>query len=348
MMRAPGFWWRTPPSALARLASPLGAIYGAATLARMRRPGIRAGVPVICVGNFIVGGAGKTPTVLALADLLAARGETPFVLSRGYGGREAGPVLADPARHGAAEIGDEPLLMAHHLPVVVARDRPAGAALAAARGASVVLMDDGLQNPSLHKDLRLAVVEGAAGIGNGYCFPAGPLRAPMEGQLGETDAVVVNGPGAAGDAVAALAQAAGRPVLRVGLDVLPEALARLDGLAVIAASGIGRPEKFATTLRQSGARLAGERRYGDHHPYTAGDVATLLAESKATGATIAVTEKDMVKLAPLWPADERERLLAVPVQLRFEDEAAIGALLEQALTGSGTAAAADPQLHRLG
>lgn len=342
MMRAPGFWWQTPPAVPARLLQPFGALYGAATLARMRRAGASAGVPVICVGNFVAGGAGKTPTVLALAALLAESGESPFVLSRGYGGREAGPLRVEPGRHGPADIGDEPLLMAHRVPVVVARDRPAGAALARSLGASLVLMDDGLQNPSLRKDLRLAVVDGATGIGNGLCLPAGPLRAPIAGQLSETDAVVVIGAGGPGDAVAGLAQAAGRPVLRAALSVMPEVEARLDGLSVIAASGIGRPEKFAATLRQAGARLAGERRYGDHHAYTARDVSTLIAEAKAMDCAVAVTEKDMVKLAPLWPAEARDRLLAVPVRLRFADEDAIGALLRRVVSGSGAAAAAHP------
>ncbi|WP_442881193.1 tetraacyldisaccharide 4'-kinase [Bosea sp. (in: a-proteobacteria)] len=341
-MRAPGFWWRTPPAAPARLLQPFGALYGALTLARMRRPGAKAGIPVVCVGNFVAGGAGKTPTVLALAAMLAGSGEKPFVLSRGYGGREAGPLRVEPGRHGPADIGDEPLLMAHRVPVVVARDRPAGAALAQSQGASLVLMDDGLQNPSLSKDLRLAVVDGATGIGNKLCFPAGPLRAPIAGQLQETNAVVVIGAGEPGDAVAGLALAAGRPVLRAALVIPPEVGARLDGVSVLAASGIGRPEKFAASLRQAGARLAGERHFGDHHAYTARDVAALIAEAKALGCTVAVTEKDMVKLGPLWPDEEGARLLFVPVSLRFADEAPVAAMLRQALTGSGTAAAAHP------
>lgn len=347
MMSAPDFWWRTPPAVPARLLQPFGALYGAATLSRMRRAGAGAGIPVICVGNFVAGGAGKTPTVLALAERLVACGERPFVLSRGYGGREAGPLQVEPDRHGAAEIGDEPLLMAGHVPVVVARERPAGAALARSQGASLVLMDDGLQNPSLHKDLRLVVVDGATGIGNGLCFPAGPLRAPIGGQLQETDAVVVIGAGEPGEMVAKAAQAAERPVLRASLSVVPEVRSLLAGLSVLAASGIGRPEKFAATLRENGAKIVGERRYGDHHPYVAKDVAELIAEAKALDCVVAVTEKDMVKLAPLWPEDARARLLAVPVRLGFQDEVAVAALLRRALSTSGTAAAAHPQLHRL-
>lgn len=338
-MRAPGFWWHAPPSALARLLQPLGMLYGAVTLKRMRRPGIEAGLPVICVGNFVAGGAGKTPTTLALASRLAKMGETPFALTRGYGGRLPGPVRVDAARHGAVDVGDEPLLLAAQLPTIVARERPAGATLAREAGASVVLMDDGLQNPALHKDLRLAVVDGAAGVGNGLCLPAGPLRAPLAGQLGQVDALVVIGEGAAGEHVAAQALTVGKRVLRAKLVPPVDIQAELAGLSVLAASGIGRPEKFAATLRAAGARLAGERAYGDHHAYSDADVAALIGDAKAKACRIAVTEKDMVKLAPLWPAAERSLLLCVPVTLAFEDEAALDALLRHAVVKARSAAA---------
>ncbi|HEV7324338.1 MAG TPA: tetraacyldisaccharide 4'-kinase [Bosea sp. (in: a-proteobacteria)] len=344
-MRAPGFWWRSPPSALARLLQPLGALYGAITLKRMRQPGAQAGIPVICVGNFVAGGAGKTPTTLALASRLAAMGETPFALTRGYGGRLPGPLRVEPARHNAVDVGDEPLLLAARLPTIVARERPAGATLAREAGASLVLMDDGLQNPSLHKDLRLAVVDGAVGVGNGLCLPAGPLRAPLAGQLGQVDALVIIGAGAAGDQVAAEALTVGKRVLRARLAPPVDIQTELAGLSVLAVSGIGRPEKFAATLRSAGARLAGERAYGDHHAYTAADVTALIAEAKAKACHIAVTEKDMVKLAPLWPAAERSLLICVPVTLAFEDEAALDALLRGCLAKarSGAAGAAYAQ-----
>lgn len=338
-MRAPGFWWRPPPSALAWLLQPLGTLYGAITLRRMRRPGADAGIPVICVGNFVAGGAGKTPTTLALASRLAALGETPFALTRGYGGKLSGPLQVDPARHSATDVGDEPLLLAARLPTIVARERPAGAALARETGASLVLMDDGLQNPSLRKDLRLAVVDGAVGVGNGLCLPAGPLRAPLAGQFGQVDALVVIGEGAAGDQIAAQALASGKPVLRARLVPRVDIQAELVGLPVLAVSGIGRPEKFAATLRAAGARLVGERAYGDHHSYTVGEVAALIAEAKTAGCRIAVTEKDMVKLAPLWPAGERSLLVCVPVTLVFEDEGALDALLRECLARTRSAAA---------
>lgn len=330
-MRAPGFWWRSPPSALAWLLQPFGALYGAITLQRMRRPGAQARIPVICVGNFVAGGAGKTPTTLALASRLAALGEMPFALTRGYGGRLPGPLRVDPAQHGPGDVGDEPLLLAVSLPTIVARERPAGALLAREAGASLVLMDDGLQNPSLHKDLRLAVVDGAVGVGNGLCLPAGPLRAPLAGQLGQIDAIVLIGEGAAGEHVAAAAAAAGKSLLRARLVPPADIKAELAGLPVLAVSGIGRPEKFSATLRAAGARLIGEHAFGDHHAYTSDEVAALIAEAKGHACCIAVTEKDMVKLAPLWPAAERSLLLCVPVTLVFEDEAALDRLLRECL-----------------
>ncbi|MGU3542062.1 tetraacyldisaccharide 4'-kinase, partial [Methylobacterium sp. A52T] len=181
-MRPPAFWAAGPDHPAARALAPVGAVYGALAARRMDRPGARAGCPVLCLGNFTLGGAGKTPAALAVAGLVAELGAAPAFLSRGYGGRLAGPVRVDPAHHAAADVGDEPLLLARLVPAIVARDRPAGAALCRSLGADVVVMDDGLQNPSLAKDLSLAVVDGPAGLGNGLPFPAGPLRAPLARQ----------------------------------------------------------------------------------------------------------------------------------------------------------------------
>src|SRR5271167_1340455 len=201
-MREPAFWHR-PSSPISLLLTPLGALYGLVAGRRFQRGGIDAGVPVICVGNYHVGGAGKTPCVLALARVLRDLGETPVVLSRGYGGRLRGPIEVDPARHVADDVGDEPLMMARSVAVVVARDRIAGVALARSQRASVILMDDGFQNPAIIKDASLIVIDGERGIGNGRVFPAGPLRAPLKPQLALTDALIVIGKGRAGDAVAA-------------------------------------------------------------------------------------------------------------------------------------------------
>jgi len=180
-MRAPRFWW-DPPGILSTLLSPLAAIYGSVAARRLEQPGERVGIPVICIGNLTVGGAGKTPTALAIAHMLLAAGEKPMFLTRGYGGRLAGPVMVDPA-HTAVQVGDEPLLLARVAPAIVAQDRVAGARLAKDNGASVIVMDDGFQNPALTKDLSILVVD-ARGTGNGRVLPAGPLRAPLKTQLG--------------------------------------------------------------------------------------------------------------------------------------------------------------------
>ncbi|AMJ58932.1 tetraacyldisaccharide 4'-kinase [Bosea sp. PAMC 26642] len=339
-MRAPGFWWRLPPAPLARLLQPFGWLYGALTSRRMRGKGVDAGIPVICVGNFVAGGAGKTPTALMLAALLRMRGETPFVLMRGYGGTLTGPLEVDPTRHTPAEAGDEPVLMAAHIRTIVSRDRPAGAGLARMLGASVVVMDDGLQNPSLAKTLRLAVVDGFGGIGNGLCIPAGPLRAPLSGQFSGTDAVLVIGAGPAGEAVGSAARSAGIMVLQGHL--VPDAAStdKLRGQRVLAVSGIGRPEKFLATLREAGAEIVADHAFGDHYAYGASDIAALIAEAKARNSVVATTEKDMTKLGPLWPEGERTLLMAVPVTLVIERPKDLAALLDRALAGSGPAGAA--------
>ena len=327
MLRAPRFWWRDKPTLLARLLQPLGFVYGRITSRRMRQPGTEAGLPVICVGNFIAVGAGKTPTAIAIACLLAERGERPFVLMRGYGGRLTGPVEVDPDRHRATDVGDEPLLMARHARTVITRDRVAGARLARGLGASIVVMDDGLQNPSLVKRLRLAVVDGASGAGNGLCLPAGPLRAPLAGQMSQTDAIIVIGPGDAGQRVAAVAREAKRPVLAAVLKPADAAVERLRDRKVVALSGIGRPEKFAATLRDAGATVAAEQAHGDHHAYTESDVAAALTAAREHSALIATTEKDWTKLAPLWPEDARNSLVVVPVSLVFAEPSGIAGML---------------------
>lgn len=332
MPSAPRFWWLPRPTLAATLLRPLGWLYGAITLRRMRRPGAELPVPVICVGNFVAGGAGKTPTAIAIAGMLTRRGETPFVLMRGYGGRLAGPVEVDPAGHAAADVGDEPLLMARHVRTVIARDRLSGARLAHGLGASAIVMDDGLQNPALAKRLKLAVVDGAGGVGNGLCLPAGPLRAPLAEQIGETDVVIIIGDGEAGECVAAAARSQGRPVTHARLTPLDSAAQQLKGREILAVSGIGRPEKFAATLREIGATIVAERAFGDHHPYTDGDVAEIITAAKARDALIATTEKDWTKLATLWPEAEAKRLVVVPVRLVFTDPGRVEGLMAASLT----------------
>ena len=295
-MREPGFW-REPPGAVAALFAPLATIYGGITAWRLRRPGRRAGVPVICVGNLTHGGAGKTPTALAVGALLKAAGARPFFLSRGYGGRLAGPVQVDPAKHSAGDVGDEPLLLARVAPTIVARDRVAGATLARRAGAMAIVMDDGFQNPSLAKDLSILVVDAGRGIGNGRVFPAGPLRAPLDAQLGRAQALVVIGDGAGASATVAAAKNTGIPIFPARLVPEPTDLAALTGRPVLAFAGIGDPEKFFATLAAAGVAVRARRAFPDHHAYTKADADSLLRETSAGGLIPVTTEKDMVRLA---------------------------------------------------
>ena len=318
-MREPGFW-HGAPSWKSHLLRPLGAIYGAVAAKRLQREGLDAGIPVLCVGNYHVGGAGKTPTVLALAKLLRDLGETPVVLSRGYGGRLHGPVRVDPARHAADDVGDEPLMMADTLPVVVSRERADGVPLACSLGASVIVMDDGFQNPSVAKDASLIVIDSGRGLGNGRVIPAGPLRAPLKPQLARTDALIIVGDGTAAAAVAAEIAARGKPVLRARLRPGEALVASLHGRRVLAFAGIGDPARFFATLRASGIEVVRERAFADHHPFSQSEVEALVADAKRDALTPVTTEKDLARLrvrgeVPPWARD----IVPFAVTLEFED-----------------------------
>jgi tetraacyldisaccharide 4'-kinase len=342
-MRDPAFWW-TERSAAAALLAPVAACYGAIAARRMAQPGCKAAVPVFCVGNFTVGGAGKTPTAMALARFLLQWGRRPFFLSRGYGGRVAGPVRIEFAafagtgedRKGAwtaADVGDEPLLLAGVAPAIVSRDRPAGVRAAIAGGADAVIMDDGLQNPSVRKDFSLAVVDGRRGIGNGRIFPAGPLRAPLEAQLDRVDAVLVVGAaGTAANHAVAAAQKRGLPVFHGDLHAAPDAVAALAGKPVLAFAGIADPGKFFATLEACGIPAAVRRPFPDHHPYAADEMAELVAGAKRDGLTLVTTEKDMARLRGNPAAAElTARSAVLPVALRLSDAAGLETTLRDVI-----------------
>lgn len=289
-MKTPAFWRAGAGDLLAKLLAPLGWLYGALTLRRMARPGWRAGVPVIAVGNFTAGGAGKTPTALALARALAARGAQPAFITRGYGGTLPGPLRVE--GHGPREVGDEALLLAREAPTYVARDRAAGARLAIRQGASCLILDDALQNPALVKDFTLAVVDGAFGLGNGHVLPAGPLRAPLEGQLAHVDAVMIVGAACEG-----LREALGNrvPVFAAALAV--EEASALAGQPVIGFCGLGLPEKFEASLAACGAKIVAFHAFADHHAFSDTEAEALVAEAARRGARLVTTAKDHVRLA---------------------------------------------------
>ncbi|MEE9209502.1 MAG: tetraacyldisaccharide 4'-kinase, partial [Kiloniellales bacterium] len=280
--------------------------------------------PVVCVGNLVAGGAGKTPVVLALVAALAARGAV-HCLSRGYGGSSPGPRRVDAARDSAVEVGDEALLLARAAPSWVARDRTAGARAAAAAGARVLVMDDGFQNPALAKDLSLVVVDGAYGFGNRRGMPAGPLRESVARGLARADAVVLLGRDEL-NLGAALARRL--PVLTAQLAPRPGSES-LVGRKVLAFAGIGRPEKFFATLAGPegglGAELVETRAFPDHHPYSAAELRSLRARARSLDAILVTTEKDAVRLTP----EQREGIETLAVAVAWDDPAALQALLDK-------------------
>lgn len=322
-MKPPAFWFR-PPGATALALRPLGALYQwAGALRRLTASPLRLPVPVICVGNLSLGGTGKTPVALSLLTRLAAMGLRPQALSRGYGGAAKGPLRVDPARHSAFEVGDEPLLLARATPVWVARDRAAGGLAAVEAGAGCLVMDDGHQNPALVKDLSLIVADGGVGFGNGLTFPAGPLRESVAAGLARADAVVVAGDDVHG--VARIAAERGLPALTARLAPDPAAAAALKGRRVLAFAGIGRPQKFFDTAAAVGAHILGTVAFPDHHPFTAAELAALQERAAALGAELATTEKDRVRLPPAL----RDAVAVLPVNLLWDDESALDALLER-------------------
>jgi tetraacyldisaccharide 4'-kinase len=317
-MHVPSFW--KEPTKISTLLLPAAAVYSFFAAYARAGSGVRAGVPVICVGNAVVGGSGKTPVALALGEMLKAQGRHPHYLTRGYKGRLAGPVRVDPSRHGAADVGDEPLLLAEVLPTWVSRDRPAGAKAAVAAGADMILMDDGFQNPSLIKDISLLVIDGAYGFGNGRLLPAGPLREPARGAIGRAGAVVFIGEDHH-NILPTLPQ--GKPTLRAKIVPLADN-EPLAGVPVLAFAGIARPRKFYRTLHGLGAEVRHMMGYPDHHAYTPRDLASLRDKAKALGAKLVTTAKDYARL----PADMRAEVISVRVEAVFDDpQALLGVLL---------------------
>jgi tetraacyldisaccharide 4'-kinase len=320
-MRAPEFW-HAPPSVAAALLIPLGLVWnGAGILRRAVTHPYRAPVPVICVGNLVAGGSGKTPVVLSLLELIAGSGTAVHAITRGYGGRLAGPVQVDPTRHDAASVGDEALLLVRRAPCWVARDRAAGCREAAAAGADIIVLDDGFQNPGVAKDLSFLVIDAGYGFGNGRLIPAGPLRESVKAGLARTDAIVLIGDGEPPDAV----RAARQPVLRA--DFEPVDAARFRGVRVAAFAGIGRPAKFFASLRRIGAEIVAARPFPDHHRFSLAEIAGLRRDAERAGALLVTTAKDWFRL----PAASRAGIGKFEIELRWRDPAALSELLAPVL-----------------
>lgn len=343
----PGWWYREAATPLARALSPVARLWGAVAEYRYQHAAaMRPGVPVACVGNLTAGGTGKTPLALLIGNELERLGARPAFLTRGYGGRLAGPHWVAPGHDTAADVGDEPLLLARAAPTMVCRDRAEGARSIVVTGArhGAIVMDDGLQNGALAKDLVIAVVDGRRGIGNGLVMPAGPLRAALAFQLELVDAVLVNAPlgSEATDGVFTrwLRDHFGGPVLRAATRPT-EDTDWIIGTPVLAFSGIGAPERFFGLLAELGANLVARRAFPDHHMFTEAEARVLLAAAVREGATLCTTEKDWVRLpenGALGELRAATRVLRISLDLDERDRVRLRSLIEALLVARGPVA----------
>ncbi|MFM9848599.1 MAG: tetraacyldisaccharide 4'-kinase [Hyphomicrobiaceae bacterium] len=336
----PVWWYDADHRLVQRLLQPIGAIWGAiATRSYERSTVYRSRLPVVCIGNFTVGGTGKTPLAVQVAAELQRLGRKTIFLTRGYGGRRAGPHWVDQAADTAADVGDEPLLLARQAPTLVSRDRAAGAKAIETgdRPADVIIMDDGMQNPSLAKDLSLAVVDGRRGIGNGRVIPAGPLRAPLDFQFGLADAIVVNEPQDAGSTATAdwLRQRFPGPVLTASVQPT-EPVAWLENADVVAFAGTGAPQRFFDLLRRFGANVVQAVSFPDHHSFGEADARRLMDRASAASATLITTEKDWVRMDGstecVGRLKDASRVLPIALVFGERDRERLKALLEVAVS----------------
>jgi tetraacyldisaccharide 4'-kinase len=337
--REPDWWYGAGPHWQAALLAPIGKLVGSIAAARLRRAdAYRSRLPVICVGNFTVGGSGKTPLALFIARLVAEQGRDAWFLSRGYGGRLSGPLRVDPAIHGSDDVGDEPLLLARQAPTFIARDRRKGAEAieSAAPENAVIIMDDGLQNPALSKDLSIAVIARDRGFGNGRVIPAGPLRAPITAQIGLADLILLSGSGSEDN-----------PALRKSLSALSrapivsartrasESAGEFRGRRVIAYAGIANPQRFFTMLESLGAVIVERRAFTDHHVFRDAEVRDLLDTARRASADLVTTEKDLVRLSrasgEISELRNRSSALAIQTVIEGDDLATVKELIRKTL-----------------
>lgn len=329
---APPFWWQ-PHGIQSALLSPFGWVYGRVARRILdRRVRKAVDVPVICVGNFTVGGSGKTPTALALADAALARGLKPGFLSRGYGGSVHHAALVDLARDTARLVGDEPMLLAAKAPTVVSPNRVEGAEMLVSEGVDLIIMDDGFQSARLVFDQALLVVDARRGVGNGCVFPAGPVRAPVIDQVRHADALIVVGEGDGADPMIRLAARAAKPIHLARFQ--PRNAAQFLGRNCLAFAAIGDPEKFFRTLEEAHIRLARCQGFPDHHPFTDDEIKDLLTEAELYGLDLITTAKDHVRLrAGHGRAQELlEKTSVLEIDLAFDSPDVPAVIVEAALT----------------
>ncbi|MAH83192.1 MAG: tetraacyldisaccharide 4'-kinase [Rhodospirillaceae bacterium TMED8] len=334
-MKAPEFWKSGSSSMLPSVLAPLSLLYqlGANLYRSNTIPGLKTSAPVICIGNITAGGTGKTPVAIDLGKRIKKIGAKPHFLTRGYGGKTIGPLRVEKC-HKAAEMGDEPLLLSRLADTWCSRNRAEAAKMAVKRGAEVLIMDDGLQHTSLHKDFSFLVVDGGFGLGNGRLLPAGPLRETLQAALPRINAVICLGE----DVTNILREI---PAHIPTLTAVIEAGTAADGLvpqvephkvtkvSYLAFTGIGRPEKFYETLIKAGANLADTVSFPDHHPYTTNEILNLKQKAKQLNARLITTEKDIVRL----DSKERDDIVSLAMRLRWDDETALDDVLFKIVKG---------------
>ncbi len=336
MNEAPPFWWQKPGLAAFFLA-PLSWIYSWITGRRMAlKSRYVSSVPVLCVGNFVAGGAGKTPTAIAIARGAEKQGHKPGFLSRGYGGRIGRATIVDLTKHNSHDVGDEPPLLANCYPTVVSPDRTKGAQLLEQQGIDFIIMDDGFQNPSLHKDYSIVVVDSARGVGNGFAMPAGPLRVALGTQLARADAVLVIGQQSGADGVIRAAAKRAKPVYQAFVKIVNSR--KWKGKKVLAFAGIADPEKFFSSLREAGADIVEARSFGDHHPFTKEEADDILFFAKRTGLEIVTTSKDAARLNGLGRVQTElsGKASILKIELKFESERILAAIIENTIERART------------
>lgn len=328
---APPFWWEKSGWQAWALA-PFSFLYGKVAGRRMKRSR-RASVPVpvICIGNFTVGGAGKTPTAIAIARAATAKGLKPGFLSRGYGGTLDVTTRVDAEHHRSVDVGDEPLLLAREAITVISRKRVDGAKRLVDEGVDLIIMDDGFQSARLTLDYALVVIDTRRGIGNGHLVPGGPVRAPLDEQMRQLSAILKVGDGQAADAIIRTAARAGKQIFVSSIRPRPQP--DLKGKPVLAYAGIADPEKFYRTVSSLGADIVSRRGFPDHHQFSDEEMSDLMQDAAKADLLPVTTAKDAMRLQGRHgpAADLLQASRIIDINMVFDDPNAAGAMIDAAL-----------------
>ncbi len=308
-------FWNDENSKLLKFLDPISKIYSFISNVRLNNvTPEKAQVPVICIGNVVLGGAGKTPTVEFVCDILKERFSAPHILTAGYGGYLRNVVRVDTHLHSYLQVGDEALLSAKVAPTWIGKNRVNSGRAAVFAGADVLVMDDGFQNNSLEKDLKILVVDSKQGFGNGHLFPAGPLREPVKSGVNKSDMILI-----IGDKNQELEDrirqiSANIPIFNAKMKVVNPV--EIENNRVVGFCGLGYPQKFKKTLIDCGYEVIDFIPFSDHHPYTITEIQKLISGAKGVGATLITTMKDYVKIPEVF----KKEMSVINIKLTTDDE----------------------------